>query len=778
MFTPTIMNGLLRLTTLFVCLLSVLHGNAQSCRFSLSIVLKEKHNLKALESVKVICRDTRAKNSEWQTYTDENGTCLFTDLCDANYLIRIETDEYDPTSIVVNPREQPSLTLKLAHNHHSLHTVTVSGTQSARLLAPKETRSADANNECLGADISTQLGMLSGVQTLSNGANIAKPVIHGLHSNRILMLNNGIRQEDQQWGTEHAPNMDAYNQTLTVLKGAAGVRYGTDAIGGVVLSNPLPLRGEAGWGGNIALGAGSNSRMGSIGLMLEHRMKRHPEFAFRVQSSARQNGNYRLADARYVANSGLQELNYSGTAQYRGLHTIAEVYYSHFGNTTGIYRGTHTGSRADLMNAIASDTPLIYSGFSYALERPRQVVSHDLLKLKLEQETKRGMLRFTYSVQRNYRREYDVIRVENGKAQLNLRLNTQAINIHWERKDAPYLRGETGIEGQYQHNFFADGDRVFIPSYYGYSASAYTLEHYEKGRWHLEGGLRIDYRHFEMYNPQGPTLQNVRYRFDYKNPSLSLAGNYRVTNDLNLLLTLSSAWRAPQASELFSAGLHQGAARIEWGNRNLLPEQAYNSSLNLSWKKGIWNLEAEAYAQRIQHFIFLSPGGQLLTIRGYYNVFQYLQTNAFLRGADMNVSCKPDTHWQFEVKASLLRARDITRNDWLVLMPSDRLRASVRYARTCLGLPCFVSVNGQWVARQSRLPRDFDALDFLPPPQAYFVLGAELGADLTLKKQKLVVSLSGYNLLNAAYRDYMDVFRYFLNRPGRNISLHLRIPFS
>jgi iron complex outermembrane receptor protein len=48
-----------------------------------------------------------------------------------------------------------------------------------------------------------------------------------MHSNRVLILNNGIRQEGQQWGSEHAPEIDPFMaQKLTVIKGAAGVRYG------------------------------------------------------------------------------------------------------------------------------------------------------------------------------------------------------------------------------------------------------------------------------------------------------------------------------------------------------------------------------------------------------------------------------------------------------------------------------------------------------------------------------------------------------------------------
>ena len=61
-------------------------------------------------------------------------------------------------------------------------------------------------------------------------------MIHGMHSNRVLILNNGVRQEGQQWGIEHAPEVDPFiANKISVIKGANSVRYGSDAIAGVVL---------------------------------------------------------------------------------------------------------------------------------------------------------------------------------------------------------------------------------------------------------------------------------------------------------------------------------------------------------------------------------------------------------------------------------------------------------------------------------------------------------------------------------------------------------------
>src|SRR5690606_36446266 len=83
---------------------------------------------------------------------------------------------------------------------------------------------------------------LPGVSMLQTGTMIVKPVINGLHSNRILVLNNGIRQEGQQWGSEHAPEIDPFvAKDFRLIKGAEGVRYGPDAIGGVIITSPSPL---------------------------------------------------------------------------------------------------------------------------------------------------------------------------------------------------------------------------------------------------------------------------------------------------------------------------------------------------------------------------------------------------------------------------------------------------------------------------------------------------------------------------------------------------------
>lgn len=74
---------------------------------------------------------------------------------------------------------------------------------------------------------------------LKTGNSVVKPIIHGLYGSRVAIVNDGMRQQDQEWGVEHAPNIDINTaSTIEVIKGASALRYGGDAIGGTILITP------------------------------------------------------------------------------------------------------------------------------------------------------------------------------------------------------------------------------------------------------------------------------------------------------------------------------------------------------------------------------------------------------------------------------------------------------------------------------------------------------------------------------------------------------------
>lgn len=713
--------------------------------------------------------------------TNENGSIVLDSICDGNYSIRIQGAGYEEKRTTIEVKGNKPIKVRVNYELHNLKEVTVADVQKNSLIQSKENINKEMLNANQGKTLANMLEQVNGLSTLSNGATIAKPVIHGLHSNRILMLNNGIRQEDQQWGAEHAPNIDPYTAgNITVLKGAAGVRYGTDAIGGVVLVESNPMPSQPGWSGELDLSGHSNNRMGVGSLTLQHAFRKMPALSVRVQGSYKKGGTYRIPGYR-VANTGVREDNFSGTVAYRKLHSGAEVYYSRFHTVLGLYTGSHTGSRKDLLNAVNSPVPLVQSGFTYDLKRPMQHVAHNLVKVKGYADSRIGTWNVIYGYQHNFRREYDIMRVENGKAQLNLTLQTHTLNVNLDHKKLSGLNGQVGLDMIAQDNRFRNGDRIFIPTYESRGGAGYLIERYRIGNINLEAGLRYDMRWYGVYNPQGNNQQIVYYEFNYHNASGTLGIKQQVNDRWNWNVALANAWRAPQANELFSAGLHQGAARIELGNKDLRPENAYSISMDNNYSIGKkLHTTVSLYSQFINDYIYLEPGEDILTIRGYYKTFRYRQTNARLTGADVSLQYDWNDHLSSSAKGSFLRARDRKANDWLILIPSDRVSFSTRFSKNLSEKwkHVFAEISGKYVFRQTRIPRNFDAIDYPRPPKGYFLPDAAIGAQYTIAKQPVNMSLSINNLLNVKYRDYMDVFRYFLDLPGTNVVLRLSIPFQ
>jgi iron complex outermembrane receptor protein len=267
---------------------------------------------------------------------------------------------------------------------------------------------------------------------------------------------------------------------------------------------------------------------------------------------------------------------------------------------------------------------------------------------------------------------------------------------------------------------------------------------------------------------------------------------YQVNDFLRASLTFSTAWRSPQVNELFSNGLHHGAARIEKGDPAIAPERAFNTLANLVYNKEKWEIDAGVYLKEISDFIYLKPVyPALLTIRGAFPAFAYAQTNASLTGTDISVGYAISSHLKSRLKTSFLRAYNKTEKTWLIQMPADRYEMEIDY----------LFVDGkrlknqsvrlafQYVTEQTRVPptgnikvkdasgNDRMQSDYMMPPPAYNLIHLEYFTSVQFPSTRIEFVLGVNNLLNTSYRDYMNAFRYFALDRGRNISFKVKIPF-
>ena len=726
--------------------------------------------------------------------TDSTGFFSMGSLCPGHYSLLITHIGCKPVTVHIQLKDDYAAEITLPHRYNELENVTVTsniGQWPGSINTIIQGKQLDAKR---GLSLGETLKEVSGVSLLQTGSNIYKPVIHGLHSSRILILNNGIRQEGQQWGSEHAPEIDPYiANRLTVIKGAGTIRYGGDAIGGVILVEPKLLPVSPGITGEVNTAFFSNNRMGVLSLQVEGNNKKLPPFSWRVQGSVKRGGSSKTPEY-WLDNSGVAEYNFSGTAGWRKEKWGTEIFFSQFNTKLGIFSGSHIGNTTDLVNAINSKDPPDYirqAAFSYSIARPYQRVQHNLLKINSYLQTgDKGRLNVVLARQFNSRQEYDKKRFQSSEdvPQLDLEITTWSADIVWDHAAWKGIRGSAGISGIYQDNWYQY--RLFIPQYQLGNLGAFLIEKFDLGRFSFEGGVRYDYRNiYNIFSNDGKIYDSKEYR----NFSGNMGIAYRLNDAIRIKVNTSTAWRAPNVNELYSDGLHHGAARLEKGNEGLTPERANTIIAGIDYHKSGWIIETEIFNKTVNGFIFLKPTyPPQLTIRGAFPSFVFAQTNANLYGGDIHASYAFNAHVKVNAGASLLWAWDKTAGDWLIQMPANNYNLSVQYsfADGIKLTNAYVKLGTSYTAKQKRVPATGNieitnadgsktfASDYAPPPDGYMLANAEASATLKANKRPVTFTLSADNLLNKRYRNYMNAFRYYADEPGINVALRLKIPLG
>lgn len=726
--------------------------------------------------------------------TDSMGNFSIAGICPGNYDVFISHISCVPVTEHLHFKDDIKHNFFLPHTSNELADVTVRGTISTKGAAISQDIKGKELEALRGLSLGESLQKITGVSVLQTGSNIYKPVIHGLHSNRVLILNNGIRQEGQQWGSEHAPEIDPFvANRLSVIKGASTIRYGGDAIGGVVLVEPKLLRSTPGVNGELNIIGFSNNRQGTLSGIIEGNSKKNEAFSWRLQGTAKRGGNARTPNY-WLANSGNEEFNASTALGWRNARKGLEIFYSIFNTKLAIFSGSHIGNVTDLMQAINSKEPPDYIRnveFTYKIDRPYQQVQHQLVKVKAFRNTGEiGKLNMILSLQHNWRREYDVRRFQSSAnvPQLDLKMTTVGTDFVWDHFNTGHLRGTVGVTGSYQLNSYEY--RLFIPNYEAINLGAFLIEKWNYKKWLIEGGLRFDHRSVINTNSNSGVTYPDR---KFNNLSGNTGISYQAADGLQFTINGSTAWRAPQVNELYSDGLHHGSARIEKGEASLQPERSNSLLFNTQYNKGRWHIDAGVYVKRITNFIYLFPVyPPELTIRGAFPTFRFGQAPVNMHGFDLSTAYIISSHFQVDAKLSLVRAKNSSTKEWMIQMPADRYEAGLQYSLGDFSKwkESYIKTSVQYVAKQTRVPLTGNIpvikpdgttvmeSDYLSPPPAYTLLGIEAGSILQTKHQRIQFTITVSNLLNVVYREYMNAFRYFSDEMGRNIGLKIKIPIE
>ncbi len=795
-------------------LLLSLRGNAQNALSDSCAYFVDGQVLNIATQEPLPYASVQVKGLSVGDQTDEQGHFHIEHLCRREFDLIISYVGYK-TAVHHHDVYHAVPRILLAHDSITLQSVTVEGelvegdlySGTVQRLSPQEF--AQQQSGSLG-DLAANL---SGVSTLSTGSNVAKPIIHGLHGNRVLIINNGVRHEFQNWGDEHAPEIDpSLAQDISVVKGAATVRYGPDALGGVLLINPPRLELLTPLQGSAQLIGQSNGRSGEASVSLQKGFHR---LSLLGQASVVQQGDLHAPDYQ-LTNTGKGERSAALSSRFHYGNFNAYAYYSHFGQELGILRGAVTGNLDDLVTAIAAESPLLTRSFSYDINNPRQTVQHDMLKLAGHWNNERQSVEVQYALQNNQRQEYDVRRgTNNQRPNIDLQLLTHSVDGVWQHPGWQGWAGSVGAQALLQVNSNLPGTNTvpFVPNFTTQRAGIYLIEARTLGVNQVEFGARYDYQAMSIRGRQ-PDSEIYRTNLAYHNVTATLGWVRNLNDQQRLRTNVGLAWRPPNVSELYSYGRHQ--ASLEYGlwryrqtedgrfDTNIIldeSDRAVPAEQGLKWistyevNRTRWQGELTAYANYIRNFIYTQPAGITQTVRGAFPYFIYQQDDALLAGMDATAAYVHTNRLTSTLRASYLWARNLATDEPFVGMPPADVRYQLAHRLPRWGVLSESSWNValHYTFRQWQAPRtvalsdllragqtdealfatDGSAFNILPPPSGYLLLN--LGWTGQIDHFQLGVQVR--NALNQRYRSYTDRLRYFADEVGRNVIVSVKYAF-
>lgn len=653
------------------------------------------------------------------------------------------------------------------------------------------------------SNIINSLTNVPGVTALTTGPAISKPFIRGLGYNRVLVVNDGVKQEGQQWGDEHGIEIDDYSaQRVEVLKGPASLMYGSDGLAGVINIQSLLPASEGTIAANLLGEYQTNSRLrGYYGNVAGTKNG----FIFNAYGSYKGAGDYKNKYDGYVFNSKFNNKNVGGMLGYAGSWGHTYIRASNFDQHIGMVEGERDDATGKFLKPVAGGGEQIATHADFRSIDPfvpYQHVQHFKLSADNSFNAGKNKLDVLLGYQRNQRKEFgDPDNVNDPEAYFDLKTVNYAVK--WNLPYKENWRTSIGLSGMNQENK-NKAEEALIPDYNLFDMGGFVFTQYRRGKLSLSGGLRFDNRHVagkEML--EGVDTKFAAFTKNFSNISGSAGISYEANKELTLKFNLARGFRAPTLAELSSNGAHEGTNRFEIGNRNLKSETSLQADAGLEFNSEHITLGAGVFYNAINNFIYYrkvlnSAGSDSLVVDpdsgDLLNVFKFDQQDAHLYGLEFNMDLHPHPlDWlHFENTFSFTRAQFSTAIDGSKNVPGI---PAARYLSQLKGnfLPKGKSLRNLYLSLESdytfRQKNAFTGYDTETATSAYWLINASVGTDITKKGNTLFsISLSGNNLTDVAYQNHLSRLKYTainnvsgrqgVFNVGRSFNVKVNVPLS
>lgn len=609
--------------------------------------------------------------------------------------------------------------------------------------------------EIVTPNFAKALTTISGVDMISKGNGVTKPVIRGLSMNDILILNNGVRFENYQYSNHHPLGIDEFGvETVEVIKGSASLLYGADAIGGVInfiKEQPAPV-GKVLGDYNFQYHTNSYGVVNNVGFK-----GATDKFLGGLRFGQKSHADYLQGGGDFVPNSRFNEYSLKTNFGFVGHNSTVKFNYDYNSQSLGLVE-------EEAVEAI--------------LKRGRQ---NDIFYQRLNShlfasEAKIFLGKSRVELNASYQNTELTHFGEKDEYELQMYLGTLIYDTKFFVPAISNTDFILGFQGINQKNQNINGrETILLPDANSNSYSGFLFAQrafIEKIK--VQAGVRFDYKSISSESVEIESNSDYRPKLskDYCSFSGSIGGTYRLTPDLLFRINGATAFRNPNLAELTSNGPHE--ERYELGDVNLSPEKSFELDFSMHYHTDNFLFDIAAFSNWINDYIFIAPTG--ISSPEGLGIYQYTQKNSVLYGGEVGMQVHPLGADGFHICSSYSFVVGKQSNgDYLPFIPAQRINLDLSFkrSRALFFDNAFVSVQPSYTFSQNHIALEESKTD------GYGLIDISMGGSVGVKTINVQLVIGVNNLLDMKYIDHLSTLKEVeLYNSGRNISFTMKVPFE